>query len=48
MKKFTDPQINIRELSSSESIMDDITLSAEQPFTGSEEIVDDKTEDAIW
>ncbi len=48
MKKFTDPQINIRELSSSESIMDDITISAEQPFTGSEQIVEDKTEEAIW
>lgn len=48
MKKFTDPRVNIRELSSIESIMDDITLSAEQTFDGDEKIVDDNTEDAVW
>ena len=50
MKKFIIPEVEIRDLSPVQTIMDDITVSGEIPgFSGSETVVDDKTtDDAVW
>ena len=50
MKKFITPEIELRELTPSQSIMDDITASGEIPgFGGNEQIVPDPAGDeAVW
>ena len=49
MKKFIIPEVEIRDLSPSQSVMDDITVSGEIPkFNGSEVVVDDNNSEAVW
>ena len=51
MKKFIIPEIEIRDLSPSQSVMDDITGSGEIPgFAGIEQVVSDPgaSDEAIW
>ena len=49
MKKFIIPEVEICDLSPSQSVMDDITISGEIPgFSGSEVVVDDKSSEAVW
>ena len=50
MKKFITPEVELRELTPSQSIMDDITVSTEAGFGGNEQIVDDpgKNDEAVW
>ena len=49
MKKFFEPEIELRELSPVGSVMDDITASGEIPGIDNEKIVDDPaTDEATW
>ena len=50
MRKFFEPEIEVRELSPVGSVMDDITASGEFPGPDNEQIVDDpaKGDEAIW
>ena len=51
MKKFIIPEIELRELTPSQSIMDDITISSEKPgFTGIERLLnaDPANDEAVW
>lgn len=48
MKKFETPGILVLDLTPSESILDDITLSQEQVFIGEEIIVTDTSDEAVW
>ena len=48
MKKFIKPEIKITELKPVETLMDDITLSAESPKIENEKVVTDTTDEAVW
>ncbi len=50
MKKFIFPEIELRELSLSRTVMDDITSSAEFPKGDNEQIVPDPAgkDEAVW
>ncbi len=48
MKKFINPEIQIKDLSPVKSVMDDITLSAQPQFTGQEITVEDTSDEAVW
>ena len=51
MKEFIIPEIELKELSPSQSIMDDITLSGEIPgFKGLEKLLnaDPADDEAVW
>lgn len=50
MKKFIEPEIELRDLSPVKSVMDDITFSGEFPQGGNEHIVPDPGNDdeAVW
>ena len=50
MKKFIEPQLDIRDLSPVKSVMDDITVSQEFPKGDNEQIVPDPAanDEATW
>ena len=49
MKEFIVPEIEIRDLSPSQTVMDDITGSGEIPgFGGNEQTVTDPADEAVW
>ena len=51
MKKFILPEVEIRDLSPVQTIMDDITVSSETGFGGREQVVNDPatgSDEAVW
>ncbi len=48
MKKFEFPQICVLDMTPSEGVLDDITLSREPVFGGEEIIVTDTSDEAVW
>ena len=50
MKKFFEPEIDVRDLSPVNSVMDDITASGEIPGIDNEKVVTDPAanDEAVW